>query len=677
MTTIWYITIGLLLAGGLLSLLLRKNEFYSNTVTYTCTGLAAIFSGFIALKILLTNQILMITLPQVVPFTTITMKVDNLSGYFVLVISVLTLAVSIYSFGYGQEYIGKNKIGQLGLLFNFFILAMLMVITANNILLFLFAWELMSLVSFLLVLSEHEFVKIRNAGFVYLAMTHIGSLFLILGFMFMYQQIGSFDFDQLAVGVSQLSSMWKNIIFISIFIGFGTKAGIVPLHVWLPRAHPAAPSHVSALMSGVMIKTALYGFIRILFYIMESGSVWWGVLILILGVISALLGVLYALMENDLKRLLAFSSVENIGIILLGIGAALIFKEYSLPVLAGIALTAGLYHLFNHAVFKALLFMGAGAIHMATHTRNIDKMGGLIKKMPWTALFFLIGSASISVLPPLNGFVSEWLTFQSLLALSLNISDATIKIMAPVAGAALALAGGLAAACFVKAFGVSFLALPRSKNAEKAKEVYLSMRIGMGILAGLCILMGILPSLVFRLLDGISYSLVGTGVYGQLTKGAWLGVITIPSGSREMLSLAPIYLGFVLILAIPVIIFMTRYIGGRTKRRVDETWNCGRTLTPAMEYTATSFSNPIRNIFRYIFWPVYKISKEYKGSKYFTKSIKYRARITPIFEEYLYRPTNWAIIYISDRIRSLQSGSIHIYLTYILATIIVLLLFAR
>ncbi|NTW04756.1 MAG: hydrogenase 4 subunit B [Peptococcaceae bacterium] len=674
---IWYSTIGLLLTGGLLSLFFRKNEVYSNTAAYLCSAFAALCSGFLAIKILLTNQTLIVMLPKVLPYTQVTMKIDNLAGYFILVISVLTLAVSVYSFGYGQEYFGKGKIGQLGFMFNIFILTMLLVVTANNILLFLFAWELMSLVSFLLVLYEHEYIKVRNAGLVYLIMTHIGSLFLVLGFLIMYQQTGSFEFDQLAVGVRQLSPELKNIIFIFMLIGFGTKAGIVPLHVWLPRAHPAAPSHVSALMSGIMIKTALYGLIRVLFHMLGSGSVWWGVLILILGVISALLGVLYALMEQDLKRLLAFSSVENIGIIFLGLGAAIIFKEHGTPMLSAIALTAGLYHLFNHAVFKSLLFMGAGAVHMATHTRKINKLGGLIKTMPWTALFFLIGSASISVLPPFNGFVSEWLTFQSLLALSFNISDTTIKIMAPVAGSALALTGGLVAACFIKAFGISFLALPRSKNAEKAREVNLSMRIGMGILAGLCILMGIFPSLIFRLLDGVSLSLAGAGVYGQLNGGAWLSVLNIPNASGKGISMDSLSLGILLVLAIPVVLLITRFIGGRTKRSKDETWNCGKTLIPAMEYTATSFSNPIRIIFRYIFWPSQDIIKEDKGSPYFTKSIKYRSRITPVFEEYLYRPINWAVIYISDKMGSVQSGSIHIYLTYILATIIALLLFAR
>lgn len=669
-----YITVGLLATGGLLCLFLKQREALSNNVAYACSALAALSGGALSLNILVTGKTLTVVFPRVVPFTELTLRIDSLAAFFIFVISVATLAVSVYSIGYGREYFGKNNIGYLGLLFNFFIITMIMVVAANNIMLFLFAWELMSLVSFLLVMYEHKYAQVRSAGFVYVVMTHIGTLFLVLGFLLLYRQTGSFEFDKLALGAVDLPPMMKNVIFIAMLTGFGTKAGIVPLHIWLPKAHPAAPSHVSALMSGIMVKTALYGLIRVLFGILGAGPVWWGILVLVLGTVSALLGIMYALMEHDLKRLLAFSSVENVGIILLGLGAALVFAGAGKPAYAAVALTAGLFHILNHAIFKGLLFLGAGSIHMAAHTRDVEKMGGLIKKMPWTALFFLIGSVSISALPPFNGFVSEWLTFQSLLSLGFQLSDTVVNILAPVFGAGLALTGALAAACFVKAFGISFLALPRCRNAEQAREVSPSMRLGMALLAVLCLVLGIFPALVFRLTDGVSRTLVGAGVYENLAGGGWFTTISIPAGTASM---APLVLSLALILAVPAVLLLARFTGGRTARRVEETWNCGMNLTPAMEYTATSFSKPIRIIFRLIFRPTRDISLEHRGLPYFAHTIRYHGRIKPVFEDLLYRPVTSVVLYLSCKTRALQSGSIHTYLTYIFVTMVVLLLFAR
>lgn len=675
-----HITVGLLAAGGLLCLFLKQKEELSNTIAYLCSALAALSGGILALKILLTGKTLTLLLPRVVPFTDLTLRIDSLAAFFIFVISIVTLAVSVYAMGYGREYYGKNNIGYLGFMFCFFVITMLAVVAANNILLFLFAWELMSLASFLLVMYEHKYTQVRNAGFVYVAMTHIGTFFLVLGFLLLYKHAGSFEFDKLAPGAVSLSPMMKNIVFLTMLIGFGTKAGIVPLHIWLPQAHPAAPSHVSALMSGIMIKIALYGLIRVFFSLLGPGPAWWGILMLVIGCISALLGIMYALLEKDVKRLLAFSSVENIGIILLGLGAAMVFAGAGKTIPAAIALTAGLFHILNHAIFKGLLFLGAGSIHMATHTRDVEKLGGLIKKMPWTALFFLVGSVSISALPPFNGFVSEWLTFQSLLSLSFNLSDTAVKILAPVTGAGLALTGALAAACFVKAFGISFLAMPRSKNAEQAREVPLSMRLAMALLAALCLALGLFPAMVFRLLDGVGRSLAGVGVYENLVGHGWLTVVTLPGSKASQVStgaVAPAVLGLILALAVPVILLLTRVIGGKTTRRVDETWNCGMHLTPAMEYTATSFSKPIRTIFRLIFRPSREIRREPGGIPYFTRTIKYKGRIKPVFEDFLYRPATRTILYLADKIRTLQSGSIHTYLSYIFVTVVVLLLFAR
>ena len=348
---------------------------------------------------------------------------------------------------------------------------MTLVVIADNGFFFLIVWELMSLLSYFLVVTEHEKADVRYAGFFYLIMTHVGTAFIILTFLIFFQGGGSFSFETFRHPEQPLPEGMRTLVFLMALIGFGTKAGIVPLHVWLPYAHPAAPSHISALMSGVMIKTAIYALIRVYFdFLGGQFPWWWGFVVLVIGAVSALLGVMYALMEHDLKSLLAFHSVENIGIILLGIGAGMIFQTYGLKELAALGLLAGLYHTINHAMFKALLFLGAGSLLYATHTRNMEEYGGLLRRMPWTGVFFLIGAVSISALPPTNGFVSEWLVFQSLF-LSFQLPTVFLKLMLPIAAAMLALTGVLALACFAKAFGISFLALPRSTHARHAEEV--------------------------------------------------------------------------------------------------------------------------------------------------------------------------------------------------------------
>src|SRR5881409_559698 len=380
---------------------------------------------------------------------------------------------------------------------------MTLVVLADDGFFFLLVWELMSLSSYFLVVTEHDKAEVRHAGFFYLIMTHVGTAFIFLTFLVFFREAGSFSFEAFRHSAYPLPEDIRTLAFLTALIGFGAKAGIVPLHVWLPYAHPAAPSHVSSLLSGVMIKTAIYGIVRVYFdFLGGEFPWWWGLVVLTVGAVSALLGVMYALMEHDLKSLLAYHSVENIGIILLGIGAGMIFQSYGLASLAALGLLAGLYHTINHAVFKGLLFMGAGALLSATHTRNMEEYGGLIRKMPWTAFFFLIGAVSISALPPSNGFVSEWLVFQSLF-LSFQLPDLFLKLMLPIAAAMLALTGVLALACFVKAFGISFLALPRSAHARHAEEVPVSMRLGMALLAVACIALGVAPMVVVPLLDRV------------------------------------------------------------------------------------------------------------------------------------------------------------------------------
>ena len=475
------------------------------------------------------------------------------------------------------------------------------------------------------------------------------------------------DFAGIKALMAKLPTEIRSVVFIFSIIGFGTKAGIIPLHTWLPKAHPAAPSNISALMSGVMIKTGIYGFLRISMDVMGQGPEWWGTTVIVIGAVSSILGVLYALMEHDLKRLLAYHSVENIGIILLGVGASMIFRSDGLYTLSAIALLAGLYHTLNHAVFKGLLFLGAGSVMHAAHTKNMEDMGGLIKPMPYTAITFLVGSISICALPPFNGFVSEWLTYQSLI-LGFKTSSVVSKIILPLGGAALALTGALAAACFVKAFGISFLGTPRSRHAENARESSFSMIIGMAVLAFLCLFFGIVPDAVISMLS--SSALLLTGSYGISPGKGFLYI----SDTMAALSPAAILITVIVMSVASVIFIMS--IGGRRKITYGDSWDCGMpSLTPRMQYTATAFTKPIRMIFRRIYLPRRELRVSYAVKPFFVKAIKYSGEITPFFERYIYEPVTVFIHKFAGKVRLLQSGSLHLYLGYILLTLILLLIF--
>ena len=401
-------------AGVLLPLCFPARPRIQNLIAHGLAAVATMGGIYLGMVGLLAPDPLAMSVSSTLPLLTFAVRLDALSSFFLLMISLVGLAASIYAVGYVTEWYGRISIGLLGSLYNAFLLSMTLVVLADNGFFFLIAWELMSLFSYFLVVTEHEKSDVRYAGLFYLIMTHIGTAFIILTFLLLFQGSGSFSFDAFRDPGHPLPDNMRTMAFVLALIGFGTKAGIVPLHVWLPYAHPAAPSHISALMSGVMIKTAIYALLRVYFdFFGGHFPWWWGFVVLVIGAVSALLGVMYALMEHDLKSLLAYHSVENIGIILLGIGAGMIFHSYDLDELAALGLIAGLYHTINHAVFKALLFFGAGSLLYATHARNMEEYGGLLRRMPWTGACFLIGAVSIAALPPTNGFVSEWLCFKA------------------------------------------------------------------------------------------------------------------------------------------------------------------------------------------------------------------------------------------------------------------------
>ncbi len=612
-----------------------------------------------------------LTIPELLPVGGLALGMDSTSAFFVLVIAVGALPASLYAIGYTREYEGKYSLAGLGWQLNVLLAAMLLVTLARNVLTFLFFWELMSLASYFLVMTESEREDTQRAGWVYLVMTHAGFAALFIGMLLLANAMGSMNFDEWGALAGKLDGTLRDVIFVLLALGYGAKAGIIPLHVWLPRAHPAAPSHISALMSGVMIKLGVYGLVRVAFDWLGVGPAWWGGAILIIAAASAVLGVLYALIDADLKRLLAYSSVENIGIILLGVGAAMLFQTFQLSALAALALVAALYHTLNHTAFKSLLFMGAGALLHATHTRNMEGMGGLIKGMPQTAAMFLVGATAIAALPPFNGFVSEWLTFQALL-LSFEIPAQGVNLIFAVAVATLALTGGLAAACFVKAFGIQFLALPRSQAAAQAHEVDAMLRVPMAVLALACLALGVAPFLILPALNTVAFSLTGVPANLHFDWNVLLANDAFASVSPLWLAVA---LGALLV-AIPLGLRLAR---ANTRRRYYETWGCGRAVqTARFEYTGTAFANPFKRVFAGLYRPLKELDIEFHPeSRFFVRTIAYRNETRSIFEDVLYTPLARAVQTFARAARVVQSGNVHSYLLYILIALVILLVLTR
>lgn len=606
-----------------------------------------------------------------VPLFEYSFAYDALAGFFNLALAILASAVSIYSFGYLKGMEGRRNIGLFGVLYQLLLASMTVVFTAANAFLFLIAWEVMALAAYALVAFHHEDPEPRRAGLIYIVMAHVDAGCLLLGFALLTQASGSADFASFQAAGAHLSGGQQAGAFVLFFLGFGIKAGVIPFHIWLPAAHPVAPSNISALLSGVVIKTGIYGMVRIFLDALGILPAWAGVLVLVLGIASAVLGVLYALMEHDLKRLLAYHSIENIGIILMGLGTALVFRVAGFPQLAAIALIAAIFHTLNHAIFKCLLFLAAGSVLHSTGTRNMEELGGLIRPMPATALCFLIGAVAISGLPPLNGFVSEWLTYQSLLA-GYGATLGLTRILFPIAGSMLALTGALAAACFVKAFGITFLALPRGSESRPVHEAPRSMLLGMGGLTAACVFLGLGITWFLPVFDAVTGQLLGAKVASNLTAGRGM-VLSAGTPRGGMVSTVGIALGLLALLA-PAALLVSRRTR-RFARRQGPTWDCGLPgLSSEHEYTATAFSKPLRMIFSALYQPRREIQAVFDVSPYYPKEIRFESEIEPTFEKRLYEPLRELILWFSTRMRAIQAGSIHAYLAYIFITLVVLLM---
>jgi formate hydrogenlyase subunit 3/multisubunit Na+/H+ antiporter MnhD subunit len=589
-----------------------------------------------------------------IPYGSFFIQIDPLSAFFLLPIFALSALAAVYGTEYLMAYREKKWLGISWFSFNMLLASMVLVCLARNAVLFLISWEIMAISSFFLVAFESEKEEVRKSSWTYLVATYLGTVCLLPMFLIFGTTAGSLDFDMFA---HRLSPQISNICFVLALIGFGTKAGIMPFHVWLPEAHPAAPSHVSTLMSGIMIKTGIYGLIRILSY-MGTPPLWWGWLLVGIGAISGVIGVLFALTKHDFKRILAYSSVENIGVIMMGLGVGMIGWSAGMTSVAAIGFAGGLLHVVNHAMFKGLLFLGAGSIFHATHTREIERLGGLIKKMPYTGTCFLIGSIAISGLPPFNGFISEFMiyigSFQGAASMK---PDVAMPMM--VAIAALALIGGLAAACFTNVFGIIFLGEPRSDAAKHAHESGKLMTIPILILAAGCVITGLAGSFVIQGLCPVVSGILKFDSVQDISQAAvYLRYVT---GGSVI---------FIILLSLLIWIRYTLLSGREVGKSL--TWDCGYAAPSArMQYTASSYTQPIS----YLFQPFLRTEKHLSMTGGYFPSSAHLDTYTPdISREQVYKPVFTEIGKFFSRLKVLQQGRIQIYVLYVVGALLVLLI---
>jgi len=599
-------------------------------------------------------------LPLGLPDLPFHLRLDSLSAFFLLLLGAVSAGISLYAGDYFADS-GDGNIRLIGLQYHLFLASMALVLLADDAYLFMVAWECMALASYFLVTTDHEHAEIRSAGFLYLVVAHVGALAILLCFGTLQLGQWSYAFD--AMRGNMLAPGWAAVAFLLALLGFGAKAGFVPVHIWLPEAHPAAPSPISALMSGVMLKTAIYGLLRVTFDLLHQQIWWWGVAALALGLLTALFGVMFAAVQTDMKRLLAYSSIENIGIVLAGTGLAILFHSYGMNVLAALALSATLYHCLNHALFKSLLFLTTGSVMHATSQRSLGKLGGLIRSMPWVAGVALIATLSIAGLPPLNGFASEWMLFQAFL-LTPTLPNTYLNMLVPVGTAALALAVALAGYVMVKFYGIVFLGLPR-EPLPHARDAGPMERAGLLWLAAWCIVLGVLPVSAVSALDPVVRMLTTGSLEESMRTSSWL---FLTASSPEKASYGPLlFLLGIAVVWLVTFLLVRRFYHGRVRR--SDPWDCGFPgLTARMQDSAEGFGQPIKQIFE----PFFRIERSYPSP--FDAHPVYFSRIQDRFWYWLYVPVIRGSEALSALVGLLHQGRIHVYLIYSFTTLLVLLL---
>jgi hydrogenase-4 component B len=641
------------------------------------------------------------------PVGTLTLTMDRLSALFVFITGLIFLPVSIFAAQYMTRHLGRESLKSFSGLYHALFASIVLVLVATDIFSFLIAWEAMSILSYLLVNYEHEH---KFSGYLMLAMGEAGTIAVALALLILAKSSGALDFISLKDGAARLGAGARWAVFLLSFFGFGIKAGLVPVNMWLPRAYAVAPGGFIPVFAGTMLNLGLYGIVRLNLDLLPITQVGPGLITLIIGTASALVGILYATIENDMKGMLAHSSIENTGIITAGLGAGFIFIASKHPVLASIAFIAALYHMVNHSLYKALLFLGVGAVNTNISVRDMNRLGGLIKKMPWTGLFFLIGALSISAMPPFNGFVSEWLTLQTLLR-SAELQSTAIKIVFALSGAGLALTAALAVTCFVKAFAMSFLGMFRSKEAEQAVEVSGSMTVPMGALAILCLVLGVLPTYVIPVLDQTLMPLTHASAVdalvppffttssenpqlptefvsefhdlgAQVGRGALpgRGLVVLHRGSTRnpvVFAMSTSYTLVVLLLLLGLSYVVIRWLTyARTVTRRMR-WDGGvPRLLPEMTYTATGFSNPVRVIFEAVFRPSARDTKETVAA-HFRTAIRRTYKEVHVVDRLIFGPFTAALRRVARSLAIMHHGRINAYVTYVLLTLLVFLVIAR
>jgi formate hydrogenlyase subunit 3/multisubunit Na+/H+ antiporter MnhD subunit len=605
----------------------------------------------------------LLVLPLGLPDLPFHLRIDALSGFFLLLLGAASAGVLVYSTGYFRGEANPQP-GLTCLQVHLFLAAMAMVLVADDAYLFMVAWETMALASYFLVVTDHRVAGIRSAGFLYLLMAHLGAVAILLTFGVLQAGAGQYTFE--AMRGAGRSEAWAGLAFVLALLGFGAKAGFLPLHAWLPEAHPAAPSPVSALMSGVMLKTAVYGLLRVGFDLAGEPAAWWGVAALGLGLVTALFGVMFAAVQTDMKRLLAYSSIENLGIVLAALGLSLVFRHHGMVALAALALAAALYHCLNHAMFKSLLFCATGSVMHATSQRSLGHLGGLVRRMPWVAATALVGALAIAGLPPLNGFASEWLLLQAFL-LSPQLPDSYLRMFVPIATAALVLAAAFAAYVMVKFYGVVFLGRPREPGLREAHDAGPWERAALAYFAAACVLLGVLPAVVLRALEPVSELLLGQGIGAPLARG-W---VFLTPASPDRASYSPLLFLVVVAGVIAATWLLVRQTWHARTRRADP-WDCGfPAQTARMQDTAEGFGQPIKQIFE----PFFRIERHVPDP--FDEAPRYAARTEDRLWHWLYLPVARLAARISALLAPLQHGRIHLYLVYSFATLLFLLLVIR
>jgi hydrogenase-4 component B len=599
-------------------------------------------------------------LPIGLPTLPFHLRLDSLSAFFLIVIGATSAGVSAFAAGYFRKGEGTPP-GLLCLQYHLFLASMVGVVLADDAYAFMVMWETMALASFFLVTANHRIAEIRRAGYIYLLVAHVGAIGILMCFGVLQANTGDYTFANMRA--QALSPFWTSAGFGLAVLGFGAKAGMLPLHVWLPEAHPAAPSPVSALMSGVMLKTAIYGLLRVVFDLLHTQVWWWGAVLMALGLATALFGVVFAAAQVDMKRLLAYSSIENIGLLLAGIGLAVVFSAYGMKPLAALALTASLYHVASHALFKSLLFLGTGSVLHATAERNLGKLGGLIRTMPWVAWITLVGVLASAGLPPLGGFVSEWLLLQSFL-FTPGLPDPVLNMLIPVVAALIALVAALAGYTMVKFFGVIFLGQPREEKLAHAHDAGRWERVGMLWLVAGCVALGLLPVAFIRVIDPVTRQLVATGLGDAAAGGGWL---LAPTGvERASYGPAIFLLGVAASFALAWLLVRWLY-HGRARRALP--WACGHPWPNArMQDTAEGFGQPIRQIFE----PFFRMQRELPSP--FDARPQYRVTVADHFWHWLYLPIAAAVARVARLVGLLQQGRIAVYLLFSFVTLIAMLL---